>query len=143
MYIILKQSVIIEDFVYWYIHFCSFPPRLGLVPVFFFNNFNLISTLFPVLRHNVIIWKLCCTSLTDSHLVAYSYYACLGFLNILLDIVMCAGSSKSLEIYDMNVGKCARTITDVHTRPVHCIKQHEVLFSLLDSLSLTLIKGIV
>nr|XP_022329336.1 WD repeat-containing protein 27-like [Crassostrea virginica] len=40
-------------------------------------------------------------------------------------IVMCAGSSKSLEIYDMNVGKCARTITDVHTRPVHCIKQHE------------------
>lgn len=66
-------------------------------------------------------------SLPDSHLVAYSYYACLGFLNILLDIVMCAGSSKSLEIYDMNVGKCARTITDVHTRPVHCIKQHEVL----------------
>uniref|UniRef100_K1P8Z6 WD repeat-containing protein 27 n=1 Tax=Magallana gigas TaxID=29159 RepID=K1P8Z6_MAGGI len=41
-------------------------------------------------------------------------------------IVMCAGSSKSLEVYDMNVGKCVRTIADIHTRPVHCIKQHEV-----------------
>lgn len=40
-------------------------------------------------------------------------------------IVMCAGSSKSLEVYDMNVGKCVRTIADIHTRPVHCIKQHE------------------
>lgn len=39
---------------------------------------------------------------------------------------MCAGSSKSLEVYDMNVGKCVRTIADIHTRPVHCIKQHEV-----------------
>lgn len=48
------------------------------------------------------------------------------FLNAVLDIVMCAGSSKSLEVYDMNVGKCVRTIADIHTRPVHCIKQHEV-----------------
>ncbi|XP_061172644.1 WD repeat-containing protein 27-like isoform X2 [Saccostrea echinata] len=40
-------------------------------------------------------------------------------------IVMCAGSSKTLEVYDMNVGKCVRVISDVHTRPVHCIKQHE------------------
>ncbi|XP_022091006.1 WD repeat-containing protein 27-like isoform X2 [Acanthaster planci] len=40
-------------------------------------------------------------------------------------IVMCAGSDKSLEFLDMNVGRSIRTVPDAHTRPVHCICQNE------------------
>ena len=42
------------------------------------------------------------------------------------DIVLVGGSNKSLEIYDMNEGKCARIIPDVHSRAVHCICQNKV-----------------
>lgn len=40
---------------------------------------------------------------------------------------MCAGTNKSLSIFDMNVGRNVRIMTDVHTRPVHTICQNEVL----------------
>lgn len=44
------------------------------------------------------------------------------FFNVVIDIVMCVGSSKLLEVYDMNVGKCVRIIVDIYTRSVYCIK---------------------
>ncbi|XP_071798693.1 WD repeat-containing protein 27-like [Asterias amurensis] len=40
-------------------------------------------------------------------------------------VVMCAGSDKSLEILDMNVGRSVRILPNAHTRPVHCICQNE------------------
>ena len=43
-----------------------------------------------------------------------------------LDIVLCAGSDKSLEVFDMNVGQSVRVTPDAHTRPVHAICQNEV-----------------
>ena len=43
----------------------------------------------------------------------------------LKDIVMCAGSDKSLEIFDMNVGRSVRYVESAHARTVHIIKQNE------------------
>ncbi|XP_038078106.1 WD repeat-containing protein 27-like isoform X2 [Patiria miniata] len=40
-------------------------------------------------------------------------------------IVMCAGSDKSLEFFDMNVGRSIRTVPTAHSRPAHCICQNE------------------
>ncbi len=44
----------------------------------------------------------------------------------ILDIVLAAGSNKALEIYDMNVEKCVRTVSDAQSRAIHCICQNEV-----------------
>ncbi|XP_071963936.1 WD repeat-containing protein 27-like [Antedon mediterranea] len=40
-------------------------------------------------------------------------------------IVLCAGSDKSLEVFDMNVGKSIRVTNDVHERTIHVIKQNQ------------------
>ncbi|XP_078674143.1 WD repeat-containing protein 27-like isoform X2 [Branchiostoma floridae x Branchiostoma belcheri] len=40
-------------------------------------------------------------------------------------IVLCAGSNKSMEVFDMNVARSVRTIPDAHTRPVHAICQNK------------------
>ncbi|XP_065833672.1 WD repeat-containing protein 27-like [Oscarella lobularis] len=40
-------------------------------------------------------------------------------------LVLTAGSDKTVEIFDMNAGRSARLMPDVHTRPVHCISQNE------------------
>lgn len=40
-------------------------------------------------------------------------------------IVMCAGTNKSVSVFDMNVGRNVRIMTDVHTRPAHVICQNE------------------
>lgn len=40
-------------------------------------------------------------------------------------IVMCAGTNKSISIFDMNVCRKVRIMPDVHTRPVHVICQNE------------------
>ena len=47
-------------------------------------------------------------------------------LNFPEDMVLCAGSNKSVEVFDLNVGKPVRTIHDVHTRAPHVICQNEV-----------------
>lgn len=39
---------------------------------------------------------------------------------------MCVSSNKSMDIFDMNVGKSVRTIPDVHSKTVHTICQNEV-----------------
>ena len=36
-------------------------------------------------------------------------------------LVLTAGSNKSIEIYDMNAGRVARRVIDAHTRPIHTI----------------------
>ena len=41
-------------------------------------------------------------------------------------IALVAGSNKSLEVYDMNVGQCVCSLGDVHSRPVNCIAQNKV-----------------
>ena len=46
--------------------------------------------------------------------------------NCLEDIVLVGCSNKALEVYDMNLGQSIRTVTDVHTRPVHCLAQNKV-----------------
>lgn len=43
-----------------------------------------------------------------------------------VDIVLCCGSNKSIEVFDMNVGRSVRVIMDAHTRPVHTICQNQV-----------------
>ncbi|XP_035688084.1 WD repeat-containing protein 27-like [Branchiostoma floridae] len=40
-------------------------------------------------------------------------------------IVLCAGSNKSMEVFDMNVARSIRTIPDAHTRPVHAFCQNK------------------
>ncbi|CAH1264288.1 WDR5B [Branchiostoma lanceolatum] len=40
-------------------------------------------------------------------------------------IVLCAGSNRSMEVFDMNVARSVRTIPDVHSRPVHAICQNK------------------
>lgn len=40
-------------------------------------------------------------------------------------IILCAGSNKNIEVYDMNVGRSARVMQNVHCRPVHCISQNK------------------
>lgn len=39
---------------------------------------------------------------------------------------MCAGTNKSVTVFDMNVGRNVRIMADVHTRPAHVICQNEV-----------------
>lgn len=38
---------------------------------------------------------------------------------------MCAGTNKSVSVFDMNVGRNVRIMADVHTRPAHVICQNE------------------
>eukprot|EP00117_Sycon_ciliatum_P004160 scpid35956/ scgid8650/ WD repeat-containing protein 27 len=40
-------------------------------------------------------------------------------------IVLVAGSDKSVEVFDMNAGRTARSMTDVHTRSPYLIRQNE------------------
>ncbi|XP_076099773.1 WD repeat-containing protein 27-like isoform X1 [Mytilus galloprovincialis] len=40
-------------------------------------------------------------------------------------IVMCAGTNKSVTVFDMNVGRNVRIMADVHTRPAHVICQNK------------------
>jgi hypothetical protein len=51
---------------------------------------------------------------------------CRDYLNETKDLVLCAGSDKSLEVFDMNVGQTARIIPNVHSRVAHVVKQNEV-----------------
>jgi hypothetical protein len=44
------------------------------------------------------------------------------------DIVLCACSNKSIEVFDLNTGQMVRKMTDVHSRPVHALCQNEVSF---------------
>eukprot|EP01135_Chromosphaera_perkinsii_P008898 Nk52_evm8s1524 gene=Nk52_evmTU8s1524 len=37
-------------------------------------------------------------------------------------LVLTAGSNRSIEIYDMNAGRVARRIMDAHTRPIHTLR---------------------
>jgi len=43
---------------------------------------------------------------------------------------MAAGSDKTVQVFDMNAGRCARVMNDVHTRAVHHIAQNYVSSSL-------------
>eukprot|EP01137_Pigoraptor_chileana_P016279 Opistho-2@72975 len=36
--------------------------------------------------------------------------------------VVCAGTDRSIEVFDMNVGKSAVTIADAHTRSIHAVR---------------------
>lgn len=40
-------------------------------------------------------------------------------------LVFCSGTNKTLQVYDMNVSKSVRTMTDIHTKTVHVICQNE------------------
>ncbi|KAL5463789.1 hypothetical protein EMCRGX_G032723 [Ephydatia muelleri] len=40
-------------------------------------------------------------------------------------IALIAGSNKTLEVHDLNVGQCVCAIEDVHSRPVNCIAQNK------------------
>ncbi|XP_033101043.1 WD repeat-containing protein 27-like [Anneissia japonica] len=40
-------------------------------------------------------------------------------------IILCAGSDKSLEVFDMNVGKSVRVTNNAHERTVHVVKQNQ------------------
>ena len=42
------------------------------------------------------------------------------------DIVLCCGSNKSIQVFDMNAARTVRVILDSHTRPAHTICQNEV-----------------
>lgn len=43
-----------------------------------------------------------------------------------LDIVLVGGSNKAIEVFDMNTASSVRTISDAHSRAVHCICQNKV-----------------
>ncbi|PFX32770.1 WD repeat-containing protein 27 [Stylophora pistillata] len=40
-------------------------------------------------------------------------------------IVLCCGSNKSIQVFDMNAARTVRVVMDAHTRPVHTICQNE------------------
>jgi len=40
-------------------------------------------------------------------------------------IVLCCGSNKSIEVFDMNAARSVRVVLDAHTRPAHSICQNE------------------
>jgi len=40
-------------------------------------------------------------------------------------IVVCCGSNKSIEVFDMNAARSVRVVLDAHTRPAHAICQNE------------------
>ena len=42
------------------------------------------------------------------------------------DLVFVCGSNKALEVHDMNMERCVRTIPNAHSRAVHCICQSKV-----------------
>lgn len=48
------------------------------------------------------------------------------FLDDCADIVLCCGSNKSIELFDMNAARSVRVVLDAHTRPAHTICQNEV-----------------
>lgn len=48
------------------------------------------------------------------------------FLDDCADIVLCCGSNKSIEVFDMNAARSVRVVLDAHTRPAHTICQNEV-----------------
>ena len=42
------------------------------------------------------------------------------------DLALCAGSDKSLDVFDLNVGRSVLSLPSVHSRNVHTICQNEV-----------------
>ena len=54
-----------------------------------------------------------------------------GALASIADIVLVTGSNKNIEVFDMNAGKSAATLPEVHERPVHSIVQNKVGHSVL------------
>ncbi|XP_031565676.1 WD repeat-containing protein 27-like [Actinia tenebrosa] len=40
-------------------------------------------------------------------------------------ITLCCGSNKSIEVFDMNVGRSVRVLMDAHSRPAHAICQNQ------------------
>ena len=59
-------------------------------------------------------------------------------LTLLPDIVLCAGSDKSIEAIDMNAGKTSVRLPDVQNRAVHAIAQNQVWNVLLMDVTLFL-----
>ena len=47
-------------------------------------------------------------------------------LTSVTDIVLATGSNKNIEVFDMNAGRRAATLTEVQDRPVHSIVQNKV-----------------
>jgi len=45
---------------------------------------------------------------------------------VFADIVLAAGSDKTVHVFDINAARCVRVMTDVHTRAVHHIAQNHV-----------------
>ena len=54
------------------------------------------------------------------------YFTHHRFLDDCADIVLCCGSNKSIEVFDMNAARSVRVLLDAHTRPAHTICQNEV-----------------
>ena len=47
-------------------------------------------------------------------------------LTSVTDIVLATGSNKNIEVFDMNAGRRAATLTEVQDRLVHSIVQNKV-----------------
>ncbi|XP_046849927.1 WD repeat-containing protein 27-like [Xenia sp. Carnegie-2017] len=63
------------------------------------------------------------TSLSLDKALNMTSFTCInGFYSY---IVICAGSSRSIQVFDMNVERSLRTLEDVHTRSVHCVQMNE------------------
>ncbi|XP_028409682.1 WD repeat-containing protein 27-like isoform X2 [Dendronephthya gigantea] len=63
------------------------------------------------------------TSLPLGKAQTITNFSCInGFFSY---IVICAGSDRSLEIFDVNVNRSLKTLEDVHARNVHCIKMNQ------------------
>ena len=58
----------------------------------------------------------------------YNVYMFNCIINTLLDLVLAAGSDRSLQVYDMNVMKWVWLTHDAHKRPVHYITQNNVIY---------------
>ena len=43
-----------------------------------------------------------------------------------VDLALCSGSDKSLEVFDLNVGRSVRLVPEVHSRAPHVICQNQV-----------------
>ncbi|KAK3591286.1 hypothetical protein CHS0354_004335 [Potamilus streckersoni] len=89
---------------------------------FYLYKFHLDPTKEDVKRyHSKSKYKLVQTWATDAQQIT-----ALSAINAFYSyIVLCAGSNKSLEVYDMNAGTQIRKLTDVHTRPIHDICQNQ------------------
>ena len=49
------------------------------------------------------------------------------------DLVLAAGSNRSVSVYDMNVGQIAHVFADAHSRPVHWLAQNCVRICILQT----------